>query len=1606
MYSPGDRSRYSLLVICLDSALIDRVMARYPTPIADAAAALLASSSVHEKRDRVVECFRAVMRVSGALALAARVQYGPGPGRDAIDDSEVLSLLKALRKRGLTDGQWVGLTRHLLAPWAASPGAHPIPALVSLFHGSRRAKFIRAIDGLLKMRKLETVAHGATGGVAGIEDVLRRRLPQLSTLLTMTEPMWEHVRLVVPGEAAEQAVSVARDSASAATGSLLVGYTPSRGRWRRVDLSSEVRIESGKPIAVDADGIPRLALAPIAMVRRPSPDAACELFWLDGTRRRRAVYVAFPSMVEHFEDDAWRELERALFGEEVGDEAASESQNTRPYRGLSSFGAKHAELFYGRDRDVETLGNRIRTCGMVTVTGPSGSGKTSLLSAGVLPNFTGFEIVFLRPGSAPMDTLNQRLAGALSLDELDISGDEQPSLAALCRQHGRRVLICVDQVEELFTLCRDPIERNTFAAALARAASDADGPVRVVLSIRGDFFARLATLPALAGRYSRHVEVVTTPAKRALIDILIRPARQFGYDFEDPPLVEAMLAPLAGEPAALAMLQFAADRMWELRDRRWKRMTWDAYEAIGGVEGALAAHADAVLARLNDRQRETARVMLMRLVTAEGTRAVVARRSLIQTAGVGADTVLDHLVDARLVVVRDAVDMDEVESRADARVELIHEALLERWDRLRAWLDEDREYLRIRDRVVVAAANWVREGASADFLLTEGKPLAEAEALLSERIDILQPNEIELIRASQRRRSRRRMWARLAVLFVLVIATVAGLAGLQALREGRRATREAERATREVASRQNAQARANRSTQLARASERAAQASEAEAAARANEAALARARADLARDPTASLAWLRLLDPEQPARREHIFAEARLIAANAFSRGVADQVIAAHESGVTHLAFRPDDVGFASASEDGFIAIWSLRSEERLSLPGHGDAILDLAFSPDGVFLASTGANGTVRVDRTDGTGATPLDGHGGRAVDSLAFAPDGGRLATGGRDQSVLVWEMHTPESPLERFAGFNASVTDVAFSPDGVRLAAADDSGAIRVWNLATSEPIDVAGHDKGVTEIAFSPDGRILASVSRDHSVRIWEFTRGDGRLLGRHERPVQTMRFSTNGRQLVTSGADGSVRVWPLDEQGRTSVLRGHMGTVNDATFVGETGLVVSAGADKTVRVWRPALGEGREQLRVLRGHADKITALAAIPGTDALISGARDGQIRVWRLQGGTEVLVGFEELVLSAAISDDGSMVAGGAGDGVIQIWRRRQAASEALTFERVVRLAEHEGTINQLRFSPDGAHLASAGADGKVLLWDMNERRHRVLDGHLGPVWHVAFSHAGERLVSAGEDATARIWELSSGRSRTLRGHQQAVVHAAFSPDGVHLATASWDHSARIWDTVTGRPVRTLMEHKGPISRVAFSWDSGRLATGSWDRRACVFTIHGALERCLRGHTGEIHDLSFDATGQYLATASADRSVRVWSLDEEQTEATSESVTVLRGHEDEVVSLQFIAGTGRLATASADHTVRLWDMAAGGKSRTLIGHRGEVNQVAVSADGTLLATSSDDRAVRLWREHLPTEPDDLMSWLAQASRAVWDSAGALRSSPLQPEPDDGAVNQ
>ncbi len=450
-----------------------------------------------------------------------------------------------------------------------------------------------------------------------------------------------------------------------------------------------------------------------------------------------------------------------------------------PYRGLAAFGAEHRHLFFGRELEISDVLERLRGEAWVVVAGRSGAGKSSLLRAGVLPRIVDdgalteaggprtWRVLALAPGPRPRAALVAAAAALLGTDEAVLARALDDDPGALARQlraeRGTGTAVLIDQLEELVTLS-EPGERAAFVEALRQLLVPAPA-IRVLATLRSDYIGHLEVLGPAHRELTRALFVLGPMTPEGVHDAVAAPAAAHGVSFEAASDVEALVGAVLENPGSLPLVEFALAKLWELRDPARKLIGRDALAGIGGVEGALARHADEVLASLSPGAAAEARRLLLRLVTAERTRARRSEDDLVvdeARRGLVHDT-LEALVRGRLL------------AAGDGTYEVAHEALITHWPRLRLWLDEEQGAHQVRERLEVAAADWERLGRRPEALWT-GRRLEELT-----RLDeaALSPRE-RAFAATSRAADRRRRWSRRLLLVAAPTLLFGTILGVQA----------------------------------------------------------------------------------------------------------------------------------------------------------------------------------------------------------------------------------------------------------------------------------------------------------------------------------------------------------------------------------------------------------------------------------------------------------------------------------------------------------------------------------------------------------------------------------------------------------------------------------------------------------------------------------------------------------------------------------------------------------------------------------------------------------------------------------------------------------
>ncbi|MEU6548723.1 WD40 repeat domain-containing protein [Streptomyces sp. NPDC046915] len=1168
-----------------------------------------------------------------------------------------------------------------------------------------------------------------------------------------------------------------------------------------------------------------------------------------------------------------------------GPDAAPEEKNA-PYAGLLAFRTDEAEWFFGRERLVAELIRKVTACRFTTLVGASGAGKSSLLHAGLLSQWPAehpdWPVVALTPGPHPVEECAATLAAhtgessgelyeALVRDPRALHRAVLQALAA--RPAETELLLVVDQFEEVFALCEDPVERGAFIEALITAAHAANSRCRIVVGVRADFYAHCTDHPRLVEAVGEAQVLIGPMTTDELGRAITRPAVRAGLAVEGALLAE-LVAQAKDQAAVLPLLSHALLEAW--RRRRGNALTLAGFRATGGIDGALARTAETVYAALEPDGQRVARNVLLRLTApGEGTEDTKRRvdRAELDFPGTDTATVLERFARARLLV------LDQ------GGVEIAHEALIRRWPRLRGWLAEDREGLRIHRRLTEAATAW--EAVQHDpGALYRGVRLDQAAEWAADwGKDTLSEREGRFLTASLAARAAARAAAlrgarRLRTLLVLLAVLLLGTATATGIAL---VSRDQAQQQRDIAvSRQVAQqADALRRTEPALALQLAL------AAYRLHPTAAARG-ALLSSYATPYATQLRSKDKVDAVA---FSPDGRLFAAAGADRTVRlwdataphlphpsivlpGRAASAAAVGVRAMAFSGDSRTLATTDALGTTTLWDLRAPHRpraravlnppraAAGPGHAA----VAFSPDGRIVVSAGPSGTVARWPAASRGRPPatavlgtLDGE----VRSLAFAPDGHALAVAGPAGTRLWHLAHTSTdgdaqavkaAETVRLPPANA----VAFAPDGRTLATGGDDRAVRLWNPATLRPggrpsplTMLTGHTDTVFALAFAPDGRTLASAGVDADVRLWDTgVRPDDRtavrllgVLSGHTGYVTSAAFSPDGRTLATGASDQTARLWNLP----LPALTGHTSSVYTVAFSPDGRTLATGSYDRAVRLWDVTHPLRSRPLSVLSGHTAAVNAVAFDPHRPVLASASLDRTVRLW-------------------------------------DVGRPR-------TPRPLARVTGGTDAVNTVAFAPGGRLLAAGDGDGTVRLWDTGDpRRPRALSvvpAHSDEVESVAFSPDGRMLASAGRDHLARLWDVSRpGRPRPLAlldRHHDAVKTVAFAPDGRTLATGGDDRVLRLWDITqrtAPRPIASLGDYAGAVKAVAFAPNGGTLLTASeravrmWDVR----DPHRPAELAvLSGHTKQVDAVAFRPDGRLIATGSEDWTALLWDPDPER---------------------------------------------------------------------------------------------------------------------------------
>lgn len=1392
-----------ILLPRLDERLRESLLTTAPEPIASVVAALEAMRNPYQAREQIVEIVRTIIRYLAITALAARFSLG---SREA-DNDRGMELLRRLRQQSLTDEEWLDLVRELLRPYALKRDLHPMPELVELFFELQGQTYLQAehFSPLLKLFRTRF-----TGEI----DELRSAICALSHLLTRISFLSGY-KLIL-----------AKDGCS----ELWMG---NRLRSNFPELRGEVEYQ--RVYLTDSDGNPLISLWPFIQVVEPLPGAKQELFLLDSNDRDGAKLVAFPSGFEHKSEGFWKHFDSSFFG--VEDKSLKNGMlELKPYLGICSFSSDNAEIFFGREKETENFLNRLRILPLLALVGSSGAGKSSFIQAGVVPQLSNYLSITIRPGSSPLATLTSRLRKERILVE-DLRTELESNINALgnalrrfAEQTERQIVLILDQFEEVFTLCTEPIEQKLLARGLVQAARSVEDPVRVILILRDDFLVRARELPELGQKIIQGIEVFTTPAFDDLVRILVEPARRAGYHFEDAQLPVEMAREVEGRPGALPLLAFTASRLWELRDTEQRQLTCSAFLSLGGVGGALAGHAEAVFSQMSQREQKIVQEAFRRLVTSEGTRAVLSISELEQVLG-DSDSriVLEKLISARLL------SAFEGEGGVE-RIEVVHEALFTAWPRLVKWQQEEVEGTRLRDQLTQATRQW-EERRKPKGLLWRDEALVELKLWHSRYGDRLTESEKAFTKASfaEYSRSRFRRKVLISSAFIILLAGLVSFYWINKKIEDRLLDSYEEQGRQEL----------------------------------------------LAGNIMRAVLYL----SEVYKTRDESSALRLMLSEAMRTVDVPVIDIVGHREGVNRAIYSPDGRYIATASDDHTARIWDSSTGKIVRiLEGHTDEILSICYSRDGTRLVTVGRDLIGRVWNVDGSLLFTLKGVKARFV-GVEFTHDDKHIVTTSFNGQVGIWDAQSGSLLYEIV---DPNLTYALPSPDGTRLLLICGNLAKQVDFTGKTTFAIMQGHSAMIKTAAYSKDGKTIATASYDLTAKLWNAENGSLiRSLNGHKSLLTNVAFSPDGRFVATCSADRTIKLWDTTSGKALASLEGHTNIVWSVDFSPDCKSLVSASYDLKCKIWKIESIVGR--VRTIEAQQDWVnyadlsadSSRLAVAGTEdvkvydtksfkviALIKLSRQYQdSRVaFNPEGDRVVISGYGERYSESMLFETFSK------DRNAKVW-------DLNTGKLLFTLTRHTADITSVAYSPDGKHIATGSCDNTAKIWDSQTGRLlRTLRGHNLCVQGINFSSDSKQIITAGKDRVAIVWNAETGEKiQTLAENTSHVISAIFSPDGRYVVTVHNNSTAKVWDLLTGQIVRSLDGHTGDIRCAAFTRDGKLIATGSGDNSIKIWDFSsGKCLLTLDVHTNWVNSIEFSPDSQYLYSSSRDGTVKVWDVHQE----------------------------------------------------------------------------------------------------------------------------------
>lgn len=1183
-----------------------------------------------------------------------------------------------------------------------------------------------------------------------------------------------------------------------------------------------------------------------------------------------------------------------------------------PFPGLTPFSEEQRRFFFGREELTSALVEQLERSRFLVISGPSGSGKSSLLLAGIVPALKqrrpGLSVAWFTPGSMPLAELERAI---YEQEQADAS----------------EILLVIDQFEELFTLCTDEEnERRPFIAELHRLQHQH----QIIIGVHRDFLDNCAAYPALNSLIDgNHIPIQPLSAEE-LRAVAERQAAAVGLRFEAG-LLGVLRRDLSDASSAMPLAQHALRELWQRRRGRWLRA--HDYDELGGIRRAITHSADEIYRSLDEAGRRQMHDIFVRLTRIDrgtqpdpgadwrDTRQRVRFDELIPADETGQP---DEAARQAIAALIEELSERGLVVRNGGLVEVAHQALIRSWERLRRWLDDERQLLVQLDELRQAATDWADNQGKEGFLWA-GSRLSQAEALAELGRFRLNAGERRfLLACAEARRQAAEAQAR-----QLAREQELRQAAEQALVRAEENRRLAERLQAEAeAQAENARLRREEALeQKGRAEEARQQAEQARSLAERNEqrarriarrlsiatialiglAGVALALMVIAFDQRAAVLRQRDLDnaraalqrgqPDtalETANRYADDAEAAYLLAEAADRSArrVHSILSDFNDPVRVVSYSPNGASYLAGSASGKLRIWERASGRLLRSYEREDSISAAAFAPGADIVVIGSFTGElVALGAAADTPFTSADGgeiRAGGEILSLAFSPDGALLLSGDAEGNLQLWDpqAHTLRATLLEVPD---RISGVAFVEQGRIAVAATEAGQVYLFDTANWEELqgfelrDPDGPDSDgdllpdvclITSLAVlpSPDGEQLLAGCEDTSIQRWSLGGAPIQWYQSHDAKVISLAASADGARFASSSYDQSILLWDVAYGAPIHSFSGHDAEANSLALSPDGTALLTGSYDGTVRLWdTSSLQLERSLAQAGDGQLGQVITLR--PDSDSLLAVDQAGGVIRWGLADGTPL----NEQKLPGrllALSGDGQRALLQLPEGLVAFWD--------LEANTMISSFEAEPLPPEQANDPPGRTPAALSADGSLALLTLSSgdtELRAAEDGRLlhrfGPedseVSALAISPDSSQALFGYANHTIGLWNLSDGHLvRWLNGHIDIITAVAFSPDGTRAISGSWDRTARIWDLANGESLITLEGHTRALRAVALS-DTLAL-TGSDDRSARLWDAASGRElAAYEEHFASVNAVAISHDGRSAFTATTNGEVARW---------------------------------------------------------------------------------------------------------------------------------------